>query len=150
MPSSALSSPFYYFFLIFDILYFISVLLVFGFLINVFICQEARIQVVRGLCVELTNEKYHDAPALQSRYSIYCACNVFALLGTLRTMSSYYSRQKVIEDKWSDLLASLEACKSSLSRYHDLMSVFAEMNDCLTTMGQIEVCSTVIDGLIHV
>ena len=48
-------------------------------------------------------------------------------------------RQGVIERKWSDLLAALEACKSTLSRYHDLMSVFSEMSDCLATMAQIEV-----------
>ena len=45
----------------------------------------------------------------------------------------------MIERKWSELLASLEASKSALSRYHDLMSVFSEMNDCLATMVQIEV-----------
>ena len=49
------------------------------------------------------------------------------------------NRQEVIEKKWSDLLAALEACKSTLSRYHDLMSVFSEMTDCLGTMAQIEV-----------
>jgi spectrin beta len=75
---------------------------------------ESRIQVVRGLCAELTTEKYHDSPAIQSR-------------------------QEVIERKWSDLLAALEACKSTLSRYHDLMSVFSEMSDCLATMAQIQV-----------
>ena len=49
--------------------------------------------------------------------------------------------QEVIETKWQDLLQKLEACRSTLSRYHDLMSVFAEMDDCLTNMGQIEVHS---------
>ena len=47
----------------------------------------------------------------------------------------------MIEGKWSDLRAAVEACKSTLSRYHDLMSVFSEMNDCLANMGQIEVSS---------
>ena len=124
--------------------------------------QESRIQVVRGLCTELTSEKYHDAPGIESRYnnnsettlsSQYCqycreipSCTVLALL-----LTSYYKlkmnacdvcctcRQEVIERKWTDLLAAVEACKSTLSRYHDLMSVFSEMNDCLTTMSQIEV-----------
>ena len=50
-----------------------------------------------------------------------------------------FFRQGVIERKWSDLLTALEACKSTLSRYHDLMSVFSEMSDCLATMAQIEV-----------
>lgn len=45
----------------------------------------------------------------------------------------------MIEGKWNDLLASLEACKNMLSCYHDLMSVFSEMNDCLANMAQIEV-----------
>lgn len=48
-------------------------------------------------------------------------------------------RQEMIEGKWNDLLASLETCKNTLSRYHDLMSVFSEMNDCLANMAQIEV-----------
>ena len=52
---------------------------------------------------------------------------------------SPHSRQEVIEGKWSDLLGALEACKSTLSRYHDLMSVFAEIDDCLANMAQIEV-----------
>ena len=30
-------------------------------------------------------------------------------------------------------------CRSSLSSYHDLMAVFAEMDDCLQEMAQIEV-----------
>ena len=50
-----------------------------------------------------------------------------------------FKRQEVIEKKWSDLLTALEACKSTLSHYHDLMSVFSEMSDCLATMAQIEV-----------
>ena len=35
----------------------------------------------------------------------------------------------------------LDACRSTLSHHHDLMSVFAEMDDCLSDMAQTEVCS---------
>ena len=124
--------------------------------------QESRIQVVRGLCTELTSEKYHDAPAIESRYNItqrlrlLClhntvgkyipSCTVLALLLTSYILVQIEAhdvcctcRQELIERKWTDLLAAVEACKSTLSRYHDLMSVFSEMNDCLTTMSQIEV-----------
>lgn len=55
-----------------------------------------------------------------------------------------YIRQEVIERKWTELLAALEACKSTLSRYYDLMSVFSEMNDCLSTMSQIEVSKATV------
>ena len=60
-------------------------------------------------------------------------------------MFSNVHRQEVIEKKWSELLTSLEACKSTLSRYHDLMSVFSEMNECLAHMGQIEVMVLLMD-----
>ena len=55
----------------------------------------------------------------------------------------------MIERKWSELLTSLEASKSALSRYHDLMSVFSEMNDCLATMVQIEVSLNLILFTLH-
>ena len=45
----------------------------------------------------------------------------------------------MIEKKWKDLMSKLESCRSMLTRYHDLMSVFAEMDDCLGEMTQTEV-----------
>ena len=45
----------------------------------------------------------------------------------------------MIEKKWKELMSRLEACRSMLTRYHDLMSVFAEMDDCLGDMAQTEV-----------
>ena len=36
-------------------------------------------------------------------------------------------------------MTKLESCRSMLTRYHDLMSVFAEMDDCLGEMTQTEV-----------
>jgi len=70
--------------------------------------------VVRELSQELTQEKYHDAHSLQER-------------------------EQVIERKWHNLVQKLDACRSTLSHYHDLMSVFAEMDDCLADMAQTEV-----------
>ena len=42
-----------------------------------YLFQESRIQVVRGLCGELTTEKYHDSPAIQSRYIYNCSFLAF-------------------------------------------------------------------------
>ena len=56
-------------------------------------------------------------------------------------------REQVIEGKWRDLIRKLEACRSTLSRHHDLMSVFAEMDDCLSDMAQTEVCGNWISLL---
>lgn len=86
--------------------------------------------------MELASEKYYDAPAIQSRY-IYMLCMYKSMRRNVLLLGLY--RQEMIEGKWNDLLASLEACKNTLSRYHDLMSVFSEMNDCLANMAQIEV-----------
>ena len=51
----------------------------------------------------------------------------------------FQNRNEVIEKKWKELMSKLEACRSMLTRYHDLMSVFAEMDDCLGEMAQTEV-----------
>jgi len=53
-------------------------------------------------------------------------------------------REQVIEGKWHDLIGKLDAYRSTLSRQHDLMSVFAEMDDCLNDMAQTEVCGIVL------
>ena len=45
----------------------------------------------------------------------------------------------MIEAKWDSLLKKLDTGRGSLSRYHDLMAVFADMDDCLGDMAQIEV-----------
>ena len=50
-----------------------------------------------------------------------------------------YSREQVIEAKWDSLLKKLDTGRGNLSRYHDLMAVFADMDDCLADMAQIEV-----------
>ena len=54
----------------------------------------------------------------------------------------------MIEKKWKDLMTKLESCRSMLTRYHDLMSVFAEMDDCLGEMTQTEV-SLCMHNLAH-
>ena len=58
------------------------------------------------------------------------------LLGDCYAQSS---REQVIEAKWDSLLKKLDTGRGSLSRYHDLMAVFADMDDCLADMAQIEV-----------
>ena len=50
-------------------------------------------------------------------------------------------RLEEIEHMWQELQRKLEVCRNSLSSYHDLMAVFAEMDDCLQEMAQIEVSS---------
>ena len=44
-----------------------------------------------------------------------------------------------MEKKWRDLQSKLEACRSTLTHYHDLMSVYAEMTNCVVDIAQIEV-----------
>ncbi len=70
--------------------------------------------MVRGISQELTNERYHNATPIADR----CA---------------------VIDKKWAELQKMLDELRGTLSRYHDLMSVFSEMEDCLTDMRQLEV-----------
>ena len=77
--------------------------------------QEVRILVVREIGKELSQEKFHDLPTIQTR-------------------------GQVIETMWEALTKKLEQCRRTLSRYHDLMSVFADIDDCLSDMVQIEVC----------
>ena len=50
----------------------------------------------------------------------------------------------MIEKKWEELQSKLEDSRSTLSHYHDLMSLFADMDDCLAEIAQIQVR---IDGL---
>ncbi len=45
----------------------------------------------------------------------------------------------MIESKWEALRNKLEDSRFTLSHYHDLMSLFADMNDCLADIAQIEV-----------
>lgn len=71
--------------------------------------------MVQGISQELTNERYHNAIPIAER----CA---------------------VISRKWVELQKKLDELRGTLSRYHDLMSVFSEMEDCLTDMKQLEVC----------
>ena len=78
--------------------------------------QETRIKMVRGISQELTNERYHKARPIAER----CA---------------------VIDRKWAELQMKLDELRGTLSRYHDLMSVFSEMEDCLADMKQLEVCA---------
>jgi len=59
-------------------------------------------------------------------------------------LSHMHTREQVIERKWHNLVQKLDACRSTLSHYHDLMSVFAEMDDCLADMAQTEVRSLLI------
>jgi len=80
-----------------------------------FIIQEKRIQLVRGISQELANEKYHNATPISER------CGV-------------------INRKWEELQSKLDELKGSLSRAHDLMSLFSEMDNCLVDMRQLEVC----------
>ncbi len=48
-------------------------------------------------------------------------------------------RGESIEKNWKFLEMKLESCKSTLTHYHDLMSVYAEMKNCVMDMAQIEV-----------
>lgn len=70
--------------------------------------------MVRGISQELTNEKYHNATSIAERCS-------------------------VIDKKWAELQNKLDELRGTLSQYHNLMSVFSEMEDCLTDMKQLEV-----------
>ena len=45
----------------------------------------------------------------------------------------------MIETKWEKLQNKLEDSRSTLSHYHDLMSLFADMNDSLADITQIQV-----------
>ena len=45
----------------------------------------------------------------------------------------------MIEKKWEELHRKLEDSRSTLSHYHDLMSLFADMDDCLAEIAQIQV-----------
>lgn len=45
----------------------------------------------------------------------------------------------MIEKKWEELQNKLEDSRSTLSHYHDLMSLFADMDDCLAEISQIQV-----------
>ncbi len=90
---------------------------------HIYVCvncspQEARIQMVRGISQELTNEKYHNSTSIAERFS-------------------------VIDNKWTELQNKLDELRGTLSQYHDLMSVFSEMEDCLTEMRQLEVSGCV-------
>ena len=76
--------------------------------------------MVCGISKELTTEHYHNARSIADRCT-------------------------VISRKWAELQNKLDDLRETLSLYHDLMSVFSEMEDCLTDMGHIEV-----RGLDHV
>ena len=63
---------------------------------------------------------------------------------------SLHHRVEEIERMWQELQQKLEVCCSSLSSYHDFMAVFAEMDDCLQEMSQIEVgVSSSLHAQIH-
>ena len=70
--------------------------------------------MVCGISKELTTEHYHNARSIADRCT-------------------------VISRKWAELQNKLDDLRETLSLYHDLMSVFSEMEDCLTDMGHIEV-----------
>ena len=70
--------------------------------------------MVCGISKELTTEHYHNASSIADRYT-------------------------VISRKWEELQNKLDDLRGTLSLYHDLMSVFSEMEDGLTDMGHIEV-----------
>ena len=44
-----------------------------------------------------------------------------------------------IQNMWDSLLYKLDYRKGTLTRQRDLMTVFNEMDDCLTDMGIIQV-----------
>ena len=49
-------------------------------------------------------------------------------------------RVQSIQNMWDSLLYKLDSRKGTLTRQRDLMTVFNEMDDCLTDMGIIQVC----------
>ena len=50
-------------------------------------------------------------------------------------------RVQSIQNMWDSLLYKLDSRKGTLTRQRDLMTVFNEMDDCLTDMGIIQVIS---------
>lgn len=48
-------------------------------------------------------------------------------------------RVQSIQNMWDSLLHKLDSRKGTLTRQRDLMTVFNEMDDCLTDMGIIQV-----------
>ena len=48
-------------------------------------------------------------------------------------------RVQSIQNMWDSLLYKLDSRKGTLTRQRDLMTVFNEMDDCLTDMGIIQV-----------
>jgi len=52
-------------------------------------------------------------------------------------------RGELIEKHWKALQVKLEACRSTLTHYHDLMSLYTEMKNCVLDISQIEVCLSV-------
>ena len=54
---------------------------------------------------------------------------------------NYVYRVQSIQNMWDSLLYKLDSRKGTLTRQRDLMTVFNEMDDCLTDMGIIQVIS---------
>ena len=52
----------------------------------------------------------------------------------------YIHRVQSIQNMWDTLLAKLDSRKITLTSQRDLMTVFNEMDECLTDMGIIQVC----------
>ena len=61
----------------------------------------------------------------------------------VRMFVCMYVRVQSIQNMWDSLLYKLDSRKGTLTRQRDLMTVFNEMDDCLTDMGIIQVNTTV-------
>ena len=57
---------------------------------------------------------------------------------------SLYYRVQSIQNMWDSLLHKLDSRKGTLTRQRDLMTVFNEMDDCLTDMGIIQVTIVIV------
>ncbi|XP_065894234.1 spectrin beta chain, non-erythrocytic 1-like isoform X3 [Dysidea avara] len=75
--------------------------------------RSTRIHDIRELGRELSQESYYDSQSIQSRV-------------------------QSIQNMWDTLLAKLDSRKITLTSQRDLMTVFNEMDECLTDMGIIQ------------
>ena len=78
-------------------------------------------------------EKYHGVESIQQRSrKFYCFHNRLKLLSNL-------IRYKELVLMWKSLLEKLDTCRGVLSCANDLMVVLTEIDDCLSSMQEVEV-----------
>ncbi len=52
-------------------------------------------------------------------------------------------RCQELVSQWESLLEKLKSCGSILSSTHNLIAIFTEIDDCLTSMEEMKVCSSI-------